>query len=95
MDRGEEQARSYHVLGVVQGVGFRMSTVRTARELGLTGWVRNRPDGSVEVWAQGPAVRLRRLEAFLGRGPIGARVTRVDVADVDPDSSLTRFDVVA
>jgi acylphosphatase len=67
------------VSGRVQGVGFRYSAVREARRLGLTGCVRNLPDGAVEVIAEGPRGRLARLEAWLRLGPPGARVLSVDV----------------
>ncbi len=66
------------VFGTVQGVGFRYSTLDLARRLGLTGWVRNRMSGEVEVIAEGERDALEQLRAFLGRGPVGARVLRVD-----------------
>ena len=68
------------VHGRVQGVGFRASTLQTARALGLAGWVRNRPDSSVEVVADGEEDALKRLEGFLRRGPPGAHVRGVDVS---------------
>jgi acylphosphatase len=64
--------------GVVQGVGFRYSTVRQARSLELRGYVRNLWDGTVEVVAEGPEERLQQLERWLHRGPPGAIVRRVD-----------------
>ncbi|MBN1836125.1 MAG: acylphosphatase [Spirochaetales bacterium] len=63
---------------MVQGVGFRYSTVRQARRLGVSGYVRNLPDGSVEVVAEGEEPRLRRLASWLQTGPPGAYVRRVD-----------------
>jgi acylphosphatase len=72
------------VRGVVQGVGFRFYAERSARALGVRGWVRNRADGSVESYAEGEedavAEYLRRLE----RGPAGSRVDGVDVEPADP-----------
>lgn len=62
------------IQGRVQGVGFRYFVLRRARELQLTGWVRNRADGSVEVEAEGGHAELVRLVARLGEGPAGARV---------------------
>ena len=60
-------------------VGFRYFVVEQARSLGLTGWVRNGDNGrTVEVVAEGPEERLRRLEAVLGQGPPHARVEAVD-----------------
>jgi acylphosphatase len=66
------------VHGRVQGVFFRDSTRREATGLGLGGWVRNLPDGTVEVYAEGDRAGLDRLHAWLYRGPEAARVTRVD-----------------
>jgi acylphosphatase len=63
--------------GRVQGVWFRESTRRQAFGLGVTGWVRNRPEGSVEVLAEGPEESVRRLAAWCHQGPSAARVTRV------------------
>jgi acylphosphatase len=67
------------VKGRVQGVYFRSSTVQQARHLGLTGWVMNRRDGSVEVVAEGRSDRLEELVAWCRQGPPGARVDEVDV----------------
>lgn len=65
------------VTGIVQGVGFRAFTVRQARALGLSGWVRNRTDGSVEALAAGPPEALEAFVALCHRGPPGARVDAV------------------
>jgi acylphosphatase len=62
------------VTGVVQGVGFRWFVRERARRLGLDGWVRNLPDGSVEVLAEGEAEQLDLLRGELRRGPDGAAV---------------------
>ncbi|AUX26560.1 MULTISPECIES: acylphosphatase [Sorangium] len=67
------------VRGRVQGVFFRASTQREAKRLGLTGWVKNRADGSVEVLAEGEEDELKELIAWANRGPSAARVERVDV----------------
>lgn len=74
-----------HVLvrGRVQGVGFRWFVRESARRLGLAGWVRNRPDGSVEVAAEGSSVMLERLRDELRSGPPGADVASVH--DLEPD----------
>ncbi len=63
------------VLGRVQGVGFRYFTKETADNLGLTGWVRNLPDGSVEVFASGSRPALEQFMQSLKVGPIGSRVS--------------------
>ena len=65
------------VWGRVQGVCFRWACRDEALKLGLTGWVRNLADGSVEVTAEGPEVQLDALRAWLGKGPPSARVTKL------------------
>lgn len=67
------------VHGRVQGVYFRHSTAVTAREIGVTGWVRNLPDGTVEVEAIGTPEQLGKLLTFLRKGPPGAWVTDIDL----------------
>lgn len=67
------------VHGDVQGVGFRYFVVRRARDAGLVGWVRNRPDGAVECLAEGPRPALERLLDELHLGPRPAEVTGVEV----------------
>ncbi len=67
------------VRGRVQGVYFRASTQREAKRLGLTGWVKNRPDGNVEVLAEGEEEGLKDLIAWANKGPSAARVERVEV----------------
>jgi acylphosphatase len=67
------------VRGQVQGVGFRWFVQREASRLGLEGWVANRPDGGVEVVAQGPEQELEWLTAVLWDGPAGAAVSQVEV----------------
>ena len=69
------------VLGQVQRVGFRYTTVERAHELGVFGWVRNEDDGTVVVQAEGPAEAVDALAEWLGEGPPGAEV---DELDVDP-----------
>jgi acylphosphatase len=71
------------VSGRVQGVAFRASTVAEAYTLGLTGWVRNRADGSVELEAQGDPVQVAALLAWCAHGPPAARVAGVDVEERD------------
>lgn len=63
--------------GIVQGVGFRYFVRDAAARHGLTGWVRNRIDGTVEVVAEGPRPSLEALDAEVRRGPRGSRVDRV------------------
>jgi acylphosphatase len=73
------------VRGRVQGVGFRWFVRERARALGLAGWVRNRPDGSVEVLAAGSEADLVTLRRLLRTGPPGAVVTAVEDQEDDPD----------
>ena len=72
------------VTGRVQGVGFRFSTEGEADRLALAGWVRNAPDGSVELEAEGPPETVDELVAWLRTGPPGARVDDVAVTDASP-----------
>jgi acylphosphatase len=81
------------VYGRVQGVNFRYYTVQEARSLGLTGWVRNRIDGTVEVLAEGPRPQLDRLVAYLHRGPSSAQVARVDMTWGVATGAFPAFDV--
>ena len=74
----------YLVSGMVQGVGFRWFVARHARTLGLTGYARNLPNGSVEVVADGPEDALPALEELLRRGPASAQVDRVE-RSTEPD----------
>ena len=69
-------ARRAVVSGSVQGVGFRFFAERAAREAGVTGWVRNRPDGTVETVVEGEETAVARYLERLRRGPGGSRVTR-------------------
>lgn len=65
------------VSGRVQGVAFRVATQRVAIRLRVAGWVRNLPDGSVEILAQGDPLAIDELKAWCHQGPQGARVDRV------------------
>lgn len=69
-----------HVLvsGRVQGVGFRWSARERAQDLGLAGWVRNLPDGKVELMLEGEEGAVTSMLVWLGKGPPGARVTGVE-----------------
>ena len=67
-----------------QGVGFRYFVQRRATGLGLAGWVRNRADGTVEAFAEGPAPALQALAEELARGPAMSRVERVEESPAAP-----------
>ena len=75
------KARRAVVTGRVQGVGYRFFAERAARELGIRGWVRNRPDGSVEAMAEGEDDAIASFLARLRQGPHGSRVE--DLAEED------------
>ena len=74
----EKQHRAIRVYGTVQGVFFRQSTQEKAQELGLTGFVRNEPDGSVYLEAEGEAEALQQLEKWCHQGPRMALVSKVE-----------------
>lgn len=80
------------VSGRVQGVCFRMATCQQAKLLGLTGWVRNRDDGRVEVFASGESSLLEELRTWLTHGPSMAKVLNLECTSVDyeeyPDFSI-------
>jgi acylphosphatase len=77
----ERACRRLRIHGVVQGVGFRYALQREAIRLGLSGWVRNRRDGTVEAVVAGPAGAVEAIVAWSRHGPPSARVEAVDVRD--------------
>jgi len=77
----------------VQGVGFRWFVIQRARGAGLRGWVRNRPDGSVECVAEGSRPVLEGLLRELHHGPRSAAVTEVESEWCPPAGDLEIFDV--
>jgi acylphosphatase len=85
--------RQIRVSGRVQGVGFRAALQREAKKLAITGWVRNRSDGSVEALLQGPSSAVEAIVAWARRGPRGAEVTDVVAADADHEPEHTRFEL--
>ena len=72
------------ICGRVQGVGFRYSARQEAQRLQLTGWVRNDPNGDVEVWVEGPAEKLSLFLDWLNQGPRYSRVDSVQQEDRAP-----------
>jgi acylphosphatase len=83
------------VRGRVQGVGFRWFVRELASELQLGGWVKNRHDGAVEVFAEGADTGIESLRAALERGPTGAAVEHVDLLDGDEpvEANSSRFTI--
>lgn len=80
------------VTGLVQGVGYRYSTAAVASRLGVTGWVRNRRDGSVEAEVEGSPGRVDEMIAWMRKGPPSAAVQSVDAIAIDAVGS-TAFEV--
>ena len=86
------EARLHAIVhGFVQGVNFRYYTIRAAQRLGITGWVANRWDGTVETVAEGSHASLAEFEAFLHRGSPSAEVERVDVSWQTPTGEFSHF----
>lgn len=88
-------ARLLRIVGLVQGVGYRASFEMQASHLQLSGWVRNRTDGSVEALVRGEPEAVEHIILWARRGPSGARVNDVSVTEID-DTSVPdgRFDVL-
>ena len=80
------------VAGRVQGVFFRAWTAEQARALGVVGWIRNAPDGSVEGHLEGDKSAVQQLVDLLHQGPPSAQVSKVDVEVADPEAGK-RFEV--
>ena len=85
------QANHYLITGRVQRVYFRQSTLTEAEQLGLTGWVRNLPDGRVESMAYGSSAALEQFDAWLRVGPKMASVDQVEQRAVDADDAPVSF----
>jgi acylphosphatase len=84
----------FKIRGLVQGVGFRWFVARHATRLGVVGYARNLPDGSVEVVASGPPDAIRSLERELARGPEFARVDAVEKAEISLEGTVSiSFDI--
>ena len=84
-------AKHLKISGHVQGVGFRYSMSEEAERLGVTGWVRNRRDGTVEAVIDGAPDAVAAVLAWARRGPRGASVTEVEVAETP--GSFERFEM--
>ncbi|MFL6753155.1 MAG: acylphosphatase [Sphingomicrobium sp.] len=87
-----DAARRIRLTGLVQGVFFRVWAQGQARELGVSGWIRNCPDGSVEAHLGGDESAVDRMIERMRRGPSNARVDDLTVEDAEPES-LGRFEV--
>lgn len=89
METDTQERLSARITGRVQGVGFRNFTQMRARQLELTGWVRNEQDGSVRLEAEGPRGALEELLDAVHEGP---RTARVNDVDADWDDATDEFD---
>jgi acylphosphatase len=89
------RTRQLRVKGRVQGIGFRYALRDEAERLGVTGWVRNCTDGSVEALVQGTPEAVEQLLAWARRGPPGARVTALEdqPAAREFDRAFERFEI--
>ncbi len=93
-EKSKPEARLHAVVhGYVQGVNFRYYTVRTAQRLGLTGWVANRWDHTVETVAEGEHKALEEFQTFLHRGSPSSTVQQVEVEWETPTGEFRRFGV--
>ncbi len=88
-------AKHLRIHGIVQGVGYRAALAAQARALGVSGWVRNRRDGSVEAMIGGGDAVIQQLIAWAQHGPSLARVERVDVAEADDAEIGDGFEIRA
>jgi acylphosphatase len=89
----EQQRLQANISGLVQGVYFRDTTSQQAQALGVAGWVRNQPDGSVEVLAEGPRPQLETLLKFLHQGPHLARVDKVQAQWLAATGEFSAFEI--
>ena len=85
---GDQITRRLRIVGRVQGVGYRAWCVGEATRLGLSGWVRNRRDGSVEVLVRGPDPAVAELMDLCRQGPGFAAVSSIDIEHAAPDSDI-------
>lgn len=84
MSKADPNSRAIRAIatGAVQGVGFRQAIQHRAGRLGVSGWVRNEDDGTVEIHAEGPATAVESLIAFVREGPPAARVQDIELREV-------------
>ncbi|MCD6547586.1 MAG: acylphosphatase [Nanoarchaeota archaeon] len=86
--------KRFHIFvsGRVQGVFFRANAVNVAKTLGIKGWVRNRKDGRVEIVAEGEDEKLKEFIKWVKKGPILAKVTKVEIKEETPAGEFKEFE---
>ena len=89
----EKKAVRANIRGVVQGVFFRKATIDAARQIGVAGWVRNKPDGSVEAFIEGNAGKVDKLVQWCRKGPPMATVQDINVSEETYTGEHTDFTV--
>jgi acylphosphatase len=89
----DQEHAHVRISGQVQGVFYRDSTRQKAEELGITGWVKNLPDGRVEAVFEGPAERVREMVGWCEEGPQNASVEDVDTDFENTGGDLDGFEV--
>ncbi len=89
----ERQTKKYTIHGWVQGVGFRWFTRQAAEAVGVSGWVRNMPDGTVEVVASGAPGDLETFERRIHEGPASARVERIEEQTAADSEAGDKFEI--
>jgi acylphosphatase len=82
------------IRGRVQGVGFRRFVWRKAQDFGVSGWVRNLPDGSVETLIQGSEEEIRQMRSWCERGPFGSNVTGIEEKIIEQAAAYTTFEIL-
>lgn len=85
------QTKQFFVFGRVQGVGFRFFTLQEAKQIGVTGYVKNREDGSVAVVAQGSEAQIQQLRLWLSKGPRTSQVERVIEQNYQTNKRFEQF----
>ncbi|AWI50850.1 acylphosphatase [Actinobacillus porcitonsillarum] len=85
------QTKQFFVFGRVQGVGFRFFTLQEAKQIGVTGYVKNREDGSVAVVAQGSEAQIQQLRLWLSKGPRTSQVERVIEQNYQTNERFEQF----
>jgi acylphosphatase len=93
LESGDRERAHVYVSGQVQGVFFRDSAREKAEQLGLTGWVKNLPDGRVEALFEGPSERVREMVRWCEQGPAHAEVEDVDTEFEASEGDFTSFEV--